>query len=75
MDLASLFAGPAAAIRINFFISHAFLEPARKLAKTLDLGLGAVELLQPSVDVLQPRHVGVAGFLTQGQLGVLLLPK
>ena len=68
MDLASLFAGTAAAVRI-IFLSHTLPEPARKLAKTLDQGLRAVERLQPGAHVLQPRHVGVRGFITQRQLG------
>ena len=55
--------------------SHALLEPARQLAKTLDQGLGAIDLGQPSLHVTKPRHIGLAGILPQGQLGVLQLSK
>ena len=67
MDLASLFPGTAAAVR-SIFLSHTLPEPARKLAKTLDQGLRAVERLKPGADVLQPRHVGISRFITQRQL-------
>jgi hypothetical protein len=55
--------------------SHALLEPARQLAKTLDQGFGAVDFAYPSLDVTQPRHTGLAGILPQGQLGVFQLSK
>jgi hypothetical protein len=74
MDLASLFAGTAAAVRI-IFLSHALPEPARKLAKTLDQGLRAVERLQPEAHVLQPCQIGFIGLIAQCQFGILLLPK
>jgi len=40
LDLASLLAVPAPAVRM-ILSSHALLEPTRQLAKTLDQGLGA----------------------------------
>ena len=74
MGLASLFAGLASAVR-SIFSSDALPEPARKFAKTLDQGLGAVQRLQPGAHVLQPRQIGLAGLLAQSQLGILLFPK
>ena len=74
MGLASPFARWPTAIRINFLNkhrdypdirSHAFLEPAGKLAKTLDLGLGPFQRLQAKADVLEPGHIGVAGLLAK----------
>ena len=53
----------------------AALEPARKLAKTLDQGLGAVGFRHPGLYVAQPGKVRFAGILAQSQLGVLQFPK
>ena len=77
MDLASLFAAPAAAIRIIFlsFLSHALPEPARKLAKALNQGLRTIKRFEPGADILQPRQIGLAGLLAEGNLSVLLFPK
>ena len=77
MDLASLFAAPAAAVRIIFlsFFSHALPEPARKLAKALNQGLRTIKRFEPGAYVLQPCQIGFTGLLAQGELSVLLLPK
>ena len=64
MGLASLFAALANAVR-SIFSSDALPEPARKLAKTLDQGFGAVQRLQPGADVLQPHQIGLAGLLAK----------
>ena len=74
MGLASLLTAPAAAVRMNF-LSDAFSEPARKFAKTLDQGIGAIQRLQPGTDIPQPTHIGLTGVLAQRQLGILLLSK
>ena len=74
MGLASHFAVPAAAIR-SIFQSDAPLQPARGFAKTLDQGLGAVQGLQPSLDVAKPRQIGLVGFLAQGGFRILQFPK
>src|SRR4029079_15347507 len=70
----SLFAAPAAAIRIIFLL-HALPEPARKLAKTLDQGFRTIQRFEPGADILQPRQIGLAGLLAEGNLSVLLFPK
>ena len=74
MGLASLFTVPAPAVRIKIS-SHAALEPARRFAKTLDQGFGTVHFGQAGLDVAQPRQIGLAGLLSQSQLGVLQFPK
>ena len=74
MDLASLFAGPAAAVRIIFY-QTLVAEPARQFAKTLNQGLGSVDLLQPGRDIAQPCQIGLAGLLAEGQFGILQFPK
>ncbi|KAH1685173.1 hypothetical protein KXX24_008069 [Aspergillus fumigatus] len=55
--------------------SHALLEPARQLAKTLDQGLGAVDFGHPGLDVAEPSEIGLARLLAQGKLGVLQFPN
>ena len=74
MGLASPFAGVADAVRM-ILSSDAALEPARKLTKTLDQGLGAVGFCHSRLDVPEPRHVCLARVLAQGLLGVLQFPK
>lgn len=64
-----------ALVRPQFFFSNRALEPAGRFAKSLDHGLGAIHLRQPGLDVAQPRHVGFAGLLAQGQFGILQFPK
>ena len=51
------------------------LEPARKLAKTLNQGFGAVDGLDPGLDIPEPGQVCLARLLTQGQLRILQFSK
>ena len=74
MDLASLFAVPAAAVRI-IFLSDDPLGPAGRIAESLDQGLGTVDFLQPGLDISQPRQIGLAALVTKGLLGILQFPK
>src|SRR6266849_10535976 len=68
------FRGSGQAARMNFQ-SNASLEPARRLAETLDQCLGAVHFRQPGLDIPQPRQIRLACLVAQGQLGVLQFPK
>ena len=74
MGLASLFAVPAAAVRI-IFQSDAPLRPSGRIAETLNQGLGPVDFLQPGLDIAQPRQIGLAGLVAERLLGILQFPK
>ena len=74
MDLASHFVVQTSAIRM-IFQSNAALEPAGKLAKTLDQGLGAIDFRHPGLDVTQPRQIRLARLLAQRQFGILQFSK
>ncbi len=74
MDLASHFVVPANAIRM-IFQSNAALEPAGKLAKALDQGLGTVHFGHPRLDVPQPGEIRLACLIAQGRLRISQFPK
>ena len=74
MDLASHFVVQTSAIRM-IFQSNAALEPAGKLAKTLDQGLGAVHFRHPRLDVPQPGEIRLACLIAQGSLRILQFSK
>ena len=74
MDLASHFVVPANTIRM-IFQSNAALEPAGKLTKTLDQGLGAINFGHPRLDVPQPGEIRLAGLIAQGRLRIFQFPK
>ena len=53
----------------------AALEPARKLAKTLNQGLGAVGFCHSGLEIAQPSQICLTRLLAQGELGILQFPK
>ena len=74
MDLASHFVVPANAVRM-IFQSNAALEPAGKLAETLNQGLGAVHLSHSRLDIPQPGQIRLACLIAQGSLRIFQFPK
>jgi hypothetical protein len=59
----------------HFFQSNAALEPAGRLPKALDQGLGAIYFGHPRLDVAQPGETSLACLLAQGRLRILQFPK
>ena len=74
MDLASLLAVAAPAVRM-ILSSHALLEPARQLAKTLDQGFGSLERGKLGLDVSQPGIVRLGIVLAERRFRVLKFPS
>ena len=56
-----------------------YLDAARHAAglftEPFDQGFGPIRLGHPGLDVTQPCQIGLARLITQGELGILQLPK
>ena len=74
MDLASLFAGSASAVRSIFVIRH-YVGTGPIIAEPFDQGFGPIGFCHPGLDILQPCQIGLAGVFSQDGFRVFSFPK